>query len=271
VLEALGLVHDERSALLARALLDDDLATALELARAVADDGLDVARFTRETIDILREVLPGVLRKHAADGPHRGLAESAIAAGSGMDGRIAAAMAELAKADFRQDPSSPIPLEVACASALLGPAVGAPAPVANGVGGAPAQRQAPANRPRPDQGRSSAPGAYEATQEERFLKQLYDRCAMVDYKLAARLNGSCEVLAIDGDVLRMGFYFPLHLETMSTEGRPLLEEQAAAILGHPVTLDLKLIERQAKAKKAPRGGHLAEAALALGAKPVGKD
>ena len=93
---------------------------------------------------------------------------------------------------------------------------------------------------------------------------------MVDYKLAARLS-DCTILAIEADVVRIGFYFPMHLETMSTEGRPMIEEQASAILGRPITLDAKLIERQSRAKRAPTGGHLREAALALGAKPVGKD
>ena len=55
VLESLGLVRDERTEKLAGALAERDLGAALEIARDVAGDGIDMARFTRETIDTLRE------------------------------------------------------------------------------------------------------------------------------------------------------------------------------------------------------------------------
>ena len=92
MLEALGLVRDERTEKLAGALADRDLGAALEIAREVASDGLDIARFTRETIDTLRERLLTAARDRTPE-----------------VGVLTTAVAELAGTDFRRDPGSPVP------------------------------------------------------------------------------------------------------------------------------------------------------------------
>ncbi|MBI5947024.1 MAG: DNA polymerase III subunit gamma/tau [Chloroflexi bacterium] len=274
VLAALGLVHDERSELLAAALVDEDLAAALEIARAVADDGLDIERFTRDTINVLREVLPHIVRgTPAADlAGHRylGMLER-LRERRGNVRAIAAAIAELAKADFRLDPASPVPLEVACASAILGPLEAPVAAVAAGGGGA-AERQAvrvPRNQA------ATAPAAESRanmTPEQAFLRDLYQHCRDTDIKIAGMLNGSCEVVEMNGDVLELGFYYPFHMDTVANKGRALVEEQAGKILGHPVTLRVRQLERsQSSSRQGPKGGHLAEAAKAMGATPVKKE
>jgi DNA polymerase-3 subunit gamma/tau len=56
VIEALGLVQDPRSEGLAKALLERDLNGALQLSREIADDGVNISQFTKETVNILREV-----------------------------------------------------------------------------------------------------------------------------------------------------------------------------------------------------------------------
>ncbi|GIW12647.1 MAG: hypothetical protein KatS3mg062_0086 [Tepidiforma sp.] len=125
---ALGQVHDARTGKLVEALLTSDLASALDIARSVGDDGLDLARFTRGVIDTVRQVLGAVLRDGAAaeDDPLVAAARSRPDAVH----LLAAALSELARADFRLDPASPVPLEVACASVILGPAPGVSAPAA---------------------------------------------------------------------------------------------------------------------------------------------
>ena len=276
VLVSLGLTHDARSEALARALVEDDLGQALTLVREVADDGVDLTRFTRETIDVLRDVLLQVVK--GAPNPaseHRLLGDSAIASRRGP-GPVARAIEELAKADFRQDPGNPVPLEVACASLFIAPVVQAvAAPAANG--GGPAREpagQRPA-RPGPATGDAAQkPGREgDVSPEERFLRDLYGRCSTADFKLGAHLNGSCEVLSIEGDTLEMGFFFRPSMEKIQNEGRTLVEQQAEAILGRPMRLSVKLVERKAAApRQRPKSGHLVQTARSIpGAVPIGKE
>lgn len=273
VLDALGLVEDARSTDLARALLAEDLATALDIARAVADDGIDIARFTRATIDVLREILPQVLRGKAAEtSPHAELATEAMQ-GTHAAPRILAAIAELAKADFRLDPASPVPLEVACGTAIVGAPVAA---AASALAGAPANAAAPARGERAPRGRGNAPARVPddtpLSREERFMKELYETCRMANIRLGAWLNGSCKVLNMEGDTLELGFFMPMHMQKVDVDCRTLVEQQAEILLGRPVKLQVSLLEKDQQTARAPRHGHLVEAAKAIpGATPVGKD
>lgn len=273
VLAALGLVHDERSGTLAQAIIDEDLAAALDIARSVADDGIDIARFTRATIDVLRDALPDVLRGKAATGPQQALASHAIGKGRQSAVTIVGAIQALAKADFRLDPGSPIPLEVACATAILGvgvaPATAAPVAIAGVPGARPPQTAtAPNGRGAPPQ----APPRGPMTPEEQFMKDLYDRCRVLNTKQGAMLNGSCRVVSIADDEFTLGFFRSFHMQKVDTECRTLVEQQAEEILGRKVRLVVRLEEEgESPTARTPRSGHLAEAAKALGATPVGKD
>ncbi len=270
VLASLGLVQDERSVRLAEALIEDDLGAAIGIAREVADDGVAMARFTRATIDVLRDVLLQVVRGGAPAGTHTALVAAAQRRGTGVR-PLTVAIAELAKADFRLDPGSAVPLEVACANALLGPAL-AEAPAVSHANEPSRQNQnrAPQGRPGADSG-GSIPSDAPLSQGERFLKDLYNRCRIVNVPLAGWLNGSCEVVSMEGDELELGFYKPVHMNKVATDCRALVEEQAAELLGRPMTLKVRLVERAAMQRRAPKGGHLVEAARAMGATPVGKD
>jgi DNA polymerase-3 subunit gamma/tau len=267
IIEALGLVHDERSEALARAILGGDLAAALDLSRSVAEDGVNMQQFARETVDILREVLRQVLRGKVEPGsPWASLSDAVLTAGQGA-GPVVRAIEELARADFRQDPANAVPLEVACASAILEPTAQAPA-----VPAEPGARRgtAPAAAGRPAQ--SNAPADPGLSEEERFLKDLYESCRTANARLAGWLNGSCRVISLDEGTLELGFWNKIHLDKIDGEGRPLVEQQAGAILKRPVRLKATLIEGGQEAPRRPaRRGHLAAAAEALGAVPVRKE
>ncbi|GIW17512.1 MAG: hypothetical protein KatS3mg064_0669 [Tepidiforma sp.] len=264
---ALGQVHDPRVAGLVRALLESDLAAALDIARSVADDGLDIARFTRGAVDIVRQLLGAVLRDGAAPVDDELLA--AARARPDAVQVLASALAELARADFRLDPASPIPLEIACAAIILGPSAApaaAPAPLAAAPAAAPRQAAGGAEAP------ARAPAATSAlSREERFARDLYEHCKMVNPSHAMWLNGSFEVLQMDGDELVLGFQRKMPLEKVDTVCRAMVEQQAAAILGREVRLTVKLIEGTGQPKREPRRGHLVEAAKSMGGRPVGKD
>ena len=103
------------------------------------------------------------------------------------------------------------------------------------------------------------------------MKDLYDGCRMVNPRLAGWLNGSCEVLSMDGDELELGFYVSMHMQKVDTDCRSLVEQQAEIILKRPVQLRVRQVDKETQAKRAPKRGHLAEAARAMGATPVGKE
>jgi hypothetical protein len=94
---------------------------------------------------------------------------------------------------------------------------------------------------------------------------------MVNPSHAMWLNGSFEVLQMDGDELILGFQRKMPLEKVDTVCRAMVEEQAAAILGRQVRLTVKLVEASSQPRREPRRGHLAKAAEAMGGRPVGKD
>ncbi len=266
---AMGQVNDERVPGLVRAILADDLGAALEIARSVADDGIDIARFTRAVIDLAREVIPEALKRTGA--VEHPLGDIIAAARVRPDGvrLLAGAVAELARADFRLDPASPVPLEVACAAVILGGGLPAPVTVAAGTGAEAgrlsAGRPAAASEPAPIA--SNAP----LSAGEKFARDLYERCKMINPSHAMWLNGSFEVLDMEGNELHLGFQRQMPMGKVDTVCRGMVEEQAAAILGRPVTLLVTLIEGSAQPRRETRRGHLAEAAKAMGATPIGKD
>ncbi len=268
VMIALGLVQDERSGKLARALVDADLGTALIIAREVADDGIDIARFTRETIDILRSAVTLVLQRNRKEGePGTELANYVL--DQGGDARVMAnAIAELSRADFRLDPASPIPLEVACATAVLGSTATVQVMAAPGMGAAVA---AGGQRPAAARAARTIPSDTPLSDNERFLKDLYEGCRLVNVRLAGWLNGSCEVLSIGDTEFELGFVRQMHMEKVDTDCRTLVEEQAQRLLGRPMRMKVKLVDEESQAKRQPKSGHLAAAARAMGATPVGKE
>tara|TARA_B100000029_G_scaffold514987_1_gene619952 strand:- start:13042 stop:14121 length:1080 start_codon:yes stop_codon:yes gene_type:complete len=242
----LGIIEDDRTNELASALVSDDLVRALELSREVSADGLDLTKFTKATINILRESLLDTARSKDAD----------LISLS----KLSRIIANLAAADFRRDPSDAIPLEVACTTALIveqqdlstnnvqkldNSVASASSTIAGSTGDVPA----------------------EESKEDRFIRILYQKCREKDVKAGAWLNGSCEVLSMDGNVLKLGFYKSFHMQKIENEGRTLVEQQASILLKRDVTLEVQLVDDK-KPRQSPQRGHLAKAALELGAKPV---
>jgi DNA polymerase III subunit gamma/tau len=150
----LGLVGDARSGDLARHVLEGDLAGGLALIASVRDDGLDLRQFQREVVGHLRNLLLVKAGAEAALSLTHEQAEElkALASGVGAD-RILRALKTFGRADLRADPQSSLPLELALADCVLGPAeTEAPAPGSQAfeAGRRPPPRPAPAPaRPAP--------------------------------------------------------------------------------------------------------------------------
>jgi hypothetical protein len=76
------------------------------------------------------------------------------------------------------------------------------------------------------------------------------------------------VKSLEGDVVTLGFYHTFHLERMEAGGyTDRLSELLSQALGRPVTAELVHSPRRPTPGKI-KGGHLAQAARELGAKPV---
>jgi len=168
VREGLGLIGDERSTRLALQALRGDLGGGLATIGAVRDDGLDLKQFKKEVVLRLRELL---LLQSGADTGNTWTAEQAAEMRASLDGvppaRLVQALRAFGQADLREDPLSPLPLELALAESTMEPATarasadaGGPPPMRQPAQQRPApaaQRPAPAPPPRPAQPPQAAP------------------------------------------------------------------------------------------------------------------
>jgi DNA polymerase-3 subunit gamma/tau len=150
---AIGVHSDTRAVELARLMLARDLRGALELVATIRDEAVGLRAFTAAAIEALRAAL--LIRAGAeasldlAEGEReqlRGLARAAEVP------ELLRALRLLAAADFRADPQSPLPLELAIVEYITAPA----APTENAVR-APVATAAASTRTRPEEPRPRRP------------------------------------------------------------------------------------------------------------------
>ncbi len=312
VLDILGLTGDARVREVARSAVEGDLGRCFELLAAVRDDGVDLRRFHKELLTYLRGLM--VIKAGAADTldlpPEDKRWMGEFAAGISIEEILRVARA-VSAADLRADPQSSLPLEIALATAILGqaearPAVrAAPAPRAAARPARTAEQQPAARAPEPAGSvrefpraesasrRAEAETAARAGEPERmpastgpvepshpdFVRQLYQAARPINFRAAAFVNGSCEVVSWEAPKLTLGVFeshkFALD-KLMLPEIRQVIESAAAGLLGSPVQLTCVVVERKpretapaAPPNGEPRGGHLIEAARQMGAQPIG--
>jgi len=244
-LELLGLSDTESSTELAVAALQSNPKSALEIINREAAKGADIGRLRSGTVDVLRA---GLLVKA---GVEDALGQSQDALDAMTDAsrdvtleKLLHVVTELEKADFRQNPSSPLPLEIALLNAMADrPAapvavaiVGAPAPTAPArsrpaaqPGPAPTRRPQPSPPPSNPQGQPRQPAPVgggappespterppetaresrpaRAPQDERWVRVIRElaRTQGTQFNLGAILRGVQEA-KVDGDTLSLSF------------------------------------------------------------------
>jgi len=145
VREGLGLVADERAEDVALAAARGDLPRALQLVNDVRDDGYSLVQFQKDVVLRLRELL---LVQSGVEGAGAWTPEQVAAMRESTDGvpreKLVQVLKLLAQADLRQDPLSPLPLEIALAESTVEPA--APAARAAEPAPRPMMRPAPPTR-----------------------------------------------------------------------------------------------------------------------------
>jgi DNA polymerase-3 subunit gamma/tau len=146
-LELLGLGDEESSTELAVATLQSDPKRALEIINREAERGSDLGRLRAGTVDVLRAGLLVKAGVEDALGQSQDALDAMTEAGRGVSlEKLLHVITELEKADFRQNPSSPLPLEIAILNALSErPAAPVAAAIAPPPAPAPASRQRPAS------------------------------------------------------------------------------------------------------------------------------
>ncbi len=114
VQEALGLSVDARAGELVRLVLGGDLGGALGLISAVGDDGADMKQFCKQVAVFVRGLLLAKAGAGASlDLPKEMAAQVRTQAAGYNHGDIVRALKAFARADFRDDPQSSLPLELA--------------------------------------------------------------------------------------------------------------------------------------------------------------
>jgi DNA polymerase-3 subunit gamma/tau len=124
VRDSLGLTADARSRELVRHILAKDLSAGLRLIASVRDDGVDMRQFQRELVNCLRSLL--LVKAEAGETLDLGAEEMnqmrSLAEGASAED-VMRALRGFGQADFRDDAQSSLPLELALAEHVLGPAV----------------------------------------------------------------------------------------------------------------------------------------------------
>jgi DNA polymerase-3 subunit gamma/tau len=336
VRDSLGLTADARSRELVRHVLAKDLSAGLKLIANVRDDGVDMRQFQRELVNYLRSLL--LVKAEAGETLDLGAEEMSemrsLAEGASAED-VMRALRGFGQADFRDDAQSSLPLELALAEHVLGPAVpevsapepeppprarftGPPPPAGRppfrppgstfGPGQAGSRPPGP-ERPRPTMPRpapavepglrarleeeappaatpaaeapteGSSPSTAEASvrepaggqQGDDFLRRLRLACKEVDHRVAAYLNGTCEVQSMENGVLVLAFYQQFSLHKGKIEAPPnrrIVEEAASKVTGQAMTLECTLSGQARPPGPVKSGGHLVQAARQMGARPV---
>lgn len=110
----LGIIGDERIHQLARCILERDITGGLAVINSVSSDGLDLRQFNRELVEYLRGML--LVKAGAEDTvdlPREAVAEmKELGKALSLD-EVSRAIKLFSQADFRSDPQSTLPLELA--------------------------------------------------------------------------------------------------------------------------------------------------------------
>ncbi len=305
VQEGLGLVVDPRAARLAAHALKDELGDGLALIAAVRDDGLDLRQFQRQAVAYLRGLLlvkaGATLTETWSD---EQLSEMSELVAGVPPRKIVDTLRAFGEADLRNDPLSPLPLELALASSVLTASapkssLAPPTPTTSG-GGQPLAR--PVARPvaaAPRPVRPAAPSdpsaedriapAGNGAAEEGATRQampadgplldqakarwpeIYQRTREIDHKAGALLNSGCGIIDASDDAIVFGFRHKMHLDRIQADGGgslKALQQAVDELLGAGRTVRCVFAPDVEIQRPTGRGGHLVRAAEELGARVI---
>ena len=300
VRDALGLSVDKRSGELAQLILASDLNGGLRLISTVRDDGVEMRQFSKQLVIFLRDLLL-VKAGGAANLESTGeQVDEMKRIASEIDAKtIVGALRIFGKLDFRNDPLSSLPLELALVDYLSGDQNAANSSIQEATTIKPTIRPAKSslepvakentpprqttskvskkevNLPKQESSLDTNPTTTSPVVSIKaeagallgpdFLEQLRSALRDVNKPISAFLNGSCEVKAAENNEITLGFYFPFHEGKISEDtNRSVVEEAASGLLGRSVTI--RCVSTPAPTKENISEGELVRAARELGAR-----
>ena len=295
VREELGISDDSRVRQLAEHILKRDVAAAIAAINNVASDGIDLRQFNRGLIEYLREIL--LVKSGATDTaalPPESVKELKRLSAHISLGELSRVIKLFAQLDFRTDPQSTLPLELAVVDCSLSPAEKA-------------KKAVPEEKADTEPAISTIqPPRAEIVREKKIvsppvsselppikvaetvpqsppqnIEQIRERwndfinaCRGVGSSgnLDALLRKACEAISLEGDTLVLGFYHEFHRSKIEdAKYRHLVEDKLRDVFGVPYHVRCVLTPRDKEAKpqqtQRPRNP-VVNAALEMGARII---
>lgn len=289
----LGLVGDLRIRQLAEQIIKKDVSAGLSLINSVAVDGVDLRQFNRGLVDYLRKML--TVKAGAEDGtdvtPEELKELKQLSSHISMSG-LSRTIRLFAQVDFRTDPQSTLPLELALVDSSLSQTEKQQAAAARENIDLeppisvikPQKSEVPKESPKiemPVPGKVPASKAAEAAAKTppQNIEQIRQRwsdfinaCRGVGSSgnLDALLRKACEVIALEGDTLVLGFYWDFQRSKIEDpKYRHLVEDKLREVYGVPYHVRCILTPKGKEAKSQQQARNpVVNAALEMGAKII---
>jgi DNA polymerase-3 subunit gamma/tau len=295
--EKLGISTDSRIQQLAEQVLTGDIPAGLATINNVSADGIDLRQFHHGLVEYMRDLLmvkAGV--QDAADLPAEELAAMKQLVSSVSMADLARAIKLMAQADFRADPQSTLPLELALVDSVL-PAAGrqqkpaatekvrqAPVPEtkqAQAGTGVEEQPEATSNEPRtpePPRAVGIEPSTAEPPQTVEQIRErwgeLISSCEGPGFNrnLKAILKQACSAVALEGNTLVLGFtgtYLKDKIEDQKY--RLQVEKKLEEVFGVSYRLRCVLTKAQEAKPEQEPSDPVVQEALRMGARRISEE
>ena len=280
VKEALGSSSDSRVRQLARCIVNRDMSDGLRVINSLTSDGIDLHQFNLELVEYLRGLFLAKSQcEEAIDFTIEDLAEmKSLVAEVKLD-YLLRAVKLFAEIDFRSNNYSALALELALVDCALSPVTGQE-PAAKAKPSEAVEVAETMKSPQPISGAEilaavnnvEAPGIeisqdidYLRTRWKEFVGSL--RGEGSSGNLDAFLRSACEPMAMDGDILVLGFYHAFHKEKIEDpKYRHLVEKKLQEVFGKPYKIHCTLLDHKREVpSQANTQSPLVKAALEMGA------
>ena len=289
----LGLVGDLRIRQLAEQIINKDISGGLSLINSVAVDGVDLRQFTRGLVDYLRKML--TVKAGAEDGMDVTSEElkelKQISSHVSMSG-LSRIIRLFAQVDFRTDPQSTLPLELALVDSSLSetekqqtattrenidlePSISVIKPQKSEVPKEPPKLESPVPEKIPVAKAAEAAAKTPPQNIDQIRQRWADfinACRGVGSSgnLDALLRKACEVIALEGDTLVLGFYWDFQRNKIEDpKYRHLVEDKLREVYGVPYHVRCILTPRGKEVKSQQQARNpVVNAALEMGARII---
>lgn len=229
VQEELGFIEDVRVSELAKHILTKDVATGLKTINSVRNDGLDLRQFSRQLVEYLREILlVKAGAESALDLSPENIAERKEVGDEVSLQEITKAIKLFSELDFRLDPQSPLPLEIALVDSSLLP-----------------EKEEESDYEVPEDTAGS-----DLEKVRRHWDDFVDACREYNRNIAAVLQQVSKLINVEDGTITLGFQVK-NLKEKIEEHRQEIEEKAKEVFGTPYKIQCVLVEREGKPKKTP--------------------